>query len=160
MARMRERFVIDFPTCIGRLALLSLLVVAGCGEEPCVVQTTQYTASVNTVGYVGPTLGLPVARFDLTQDFVSHTPYEACREGPLQDVGVVRLTVTSLAATPLALEFDVQGLNKDSIPAWKQAGSIARIMPGETVDVGRVFVTPTRVNLGARIVLTAVTVLP
>jgi hypothetical protein len=142
------------------VALASLLAVAGCGSEQCVVKTTQYTASVNAIGYSGPTQGKPIARFDLTQDFVSHTPYEACAQGPLQDVGVVRLKVTNTYATPLAIEYDVQGIDTDSIPMWFQPGSIPRILPNETIDLGELVTTPTKLNLGARVILTSVTVLP
>jgi len=134
-------------------------MLVACKGPECVVQTTQYTTSVSTVGYIGPTQGKPVARFDLTQDFITHTPYEACAQGPLQDVGVVRLKVTSLAAKPLELKFDVQGLNADSIPVWKQAVVIPRIAPNETLDLGEVTVTPTQLRLGALIVLSGVTVL-
>jgi hypothetical protein len=157
---MLERFVRDSGHRIGRVLLVSLLAVAGCGGEKCVTTTTQYTTTVSTVGYVGPTQGQPVARFDLTQDFINHTPYEACAQGPLQDVGVVRLTVTSLASTPLAIAYDVQGLNVDGVPVWFQPGVIQRINPKETLDMGEVTVSPTRVNLGAKVVLTSVTVLP
>ena len=142
------------------VALLSLLAAGACRDEQCVVQTTQYTASVNTVGYYGPTTGQPVARFDLTQDFVSHTPYSACAQGPLQDVGVVTLRVTSLSSAPLALAFDVQGLNKEGIPVWMQPMVIARLDPNQTVDLGQVTVSPTRLDLGAKVVLTQADILP
>ena len=144
---------------IGRLALGVLLAAGGCGGAECVTQTTQYTATVNTVGYFGPLNGQPIARFDLTQDFITHTPYEACAQGPLQDVGVVRLKVTSLAARPLALSFDVQGFNADSIPIWKQPLVIQRIEPNQTLDLGQVTVTPTELRLGAKIIFSAITVL-
>ena len=148
---MLERFVIVSRSHIGRVALLSAVAVAGCADEKCIVSTTQYTTSVTTVGYVGPTLGQPVARFDLTQDFISHEPYAACAQGPLQDVGAVRLSVTSIAATPLAIEFDVQGLNADSIPVWSQPGQIQRIAPGQTVEVGQISTSPTHVDHGAKV---------
>lgn len=157
---MLEHFVLDSGHRIGRVVLVTLLALAGCGGEKCVTSTSQYTTSVNTVGYVGPTQGQPVARFDLTQDFINHTPYEACAQGPLQDVGVVHLSVTSTSSTPLRLEYDVQGLNADGIPVWFQPGVIQRIDPKETLDMGTITVSPTRVNLGARVVLTSVTVLP
>jgi hypothetical protein len=157
---MLERFAMDSRSRIGRLALLSALAVAGCADEKCIVTTTQYATSVTTVGYVGPTLGQPVARFDLTQEFVSHEPYAACAQGPLQDVGAVRLSVTSTASTPLAIEFDVQGLNADSIPVWSQPGQIQRIMPGQTVDVGQISVSPTHVDHGAKVILKSVAILP
>jgi hypothetical protein len=155
-----ERSVPASGTRIGRIVLLSLLAVAGCGGEKCITSTSQYTTSVNTVGYIGPTQGQPVARFDLTQDFVNHTPYQACAQGPLQDVGVVHLSVTSTSSTPLAIEYDVQGLNADGIPVWFQPGVIQRINPKETLDMGTITVSPTRVNLGARVILTSVKVLP
>ena len=155
-----DRFVPASPNRIARVVVVSLLALAGCGSEKCITTTSQYTTSVNTVGYVGPTQGQPVARFDLTQDFVNHTPYEACAQGPLQDVGVVHLSVTSTSSTPLRLEYDVQGLNADGIPVWFQPGVIQRIDPKETLDMGTITVSPTRVNLGAKVVLTAVKVLP
>jgi hypothetical protein len=153
-------FMIGSRSHIGRWALLSAVAVAGCADEKCTVTTTQYTTSVTTVGYVGPTLGKPVARFDLTQDFISHEPYAACAQGPLQDVGAVRLSVTSTATAPLAIEYDVQGLNADSIPVWSQPGLIQRIMPGETVEVGQISVSPTHVDHGARVILKSVNILP
>ena len=156
---MLERFVRDFGHRIGRAVLVSLLAVAGCDGEKCITTTTQYVTTVSTVGYVGPTQGQPVARFDLTQDFISHTPYEACAQGPLQDVGAVHLSVTSTASTPLAIEYDVQGLNADGIPVWFQPGVIQRIDPNQTLDMGTISVSPTHVDLGARVVLKAVTVL-
>jgi hypothetical protein len=158
---MLQRIVIGSRRRFGGIVLASVLATAaGCGEEKCVVQTTQYTASITTVGYYGPTTGQPVARFDLTQDFISHTPYAACAQGPLQDVGVVTLKVTSLSAVPLALKFDVQGLNKDSIPVWKQPMVLPRLDPGQTVDLGQVTVSPTHLDLGALVVLTQADVLP
>jgi len=152
--------MIDSRSRVGRLALFSMFALAACGDEKCIVKTTQYTTSVSTVGYVGETLGQPVARFDLTQDFISHEPYKACADGPLQDVGVVRLSVTSMSSKPLAIEYDVQGLNPDSVPVWFQPGSIQRINPQETMDMGEITVSPTHVNVGARVILKSVTVLP
>jgi hypothetical protein len=150
----------DLRVHITRVALATLLLVAGCSDEKCVTQTTQYKTSVNAVGLAGTTEGVPVARFDLTQDFISHTPYEACAQGPLQDVGIVRLTVTSTASTPLAIEYDVQGINADGVMVWFQPGLIQRITPGESVEVGTVGVTPTHVDQGARVILTSVKVVP
>ena len=157
---MLERLLTDSRSRATALALLASLALVACSDEQCVVKTTQYTASVSTVGYVGPTEGKPVARFDLTQDFISHEPYAACAEGPLQDVGVVTLKVTSLAATPLAIEYDVQGVNAEGTLMWSQAGVIQRINPGETLDVGEVSVSPTKVDAGARVILKSVTILP
>jgi hypothetical protein len=155
---MHLRVVRDSRRRVGRLMLVALLAVSGCGGAECVTQTTQYTASVSTVGTFGPMNGLPIARFDMTQDFVTHTPYEACAQGPLQDVGIIRLKVTSLANNALALKFDVQGLNPDGLPVWKQALVIPRIGPSETLDLGEVIVTPTQLRNGATIVFSAVTI--
>ena len=157
---MLERMVLDSRRRIALVTLVSLLAVGACKDQQCVVQTTQYSASVTTTGYFGPTTGQPVARFDLTQDFISHTPYAACAQGPLQDVGVVRLKVTSLSPAPLALSFDVQGLNKDGIPAWTQLVVLPRLEPSQTVDLGQVTVSATKLELGAKVVLTQADVLP
>jgi len=146
-------------TRTGRLAAASLMLVACKGPE-CVVQTTQYTTSVSTVGYIGPTQGKPVARFDLTQDFITHTPYEACAQGPLEDVGVIRATVTNISSVPLLLEFDLQGVNATGTMVWDHVARLERILPNETVDLGQVGVSTFHVDLGAKVVYTDVTVLP
>ena len=122
---MRERVVIDSRRRIAVVAAVSLLAVGACKDEQCVVATTQYTTSVTLTGSSGPTTGQPIARFDLSQDFISHTPYRACAQGPLQDVGVVRLKVTSLSATPLEIVYDLQGTNAENIPVWSYVDSIA-----------------------------------
>lgn len=141
------------------VAVGALLFAIGCGSD-CVVQNTEYTTSVSTVGYVGPTQGKPVARFDLKQNYISHTPYEACAQGPLQDVGIVEMSVTNISGLTLSIEYDVQGLNASGNMVWDFPSKIARIAPNETVAVGQVGVSPVPVNLGAKVVLTAVTVVP
>lgn len=157
---MLERLLIDSRRRTALVAMLSLLVVGACKDEQCVVSTTQYTTSVTATGTAGETLGQPVARFDLTQDFISHTPYRACAQGPLQDVGVVRLKITSLNATPLVVVYDLQGTNAEGIPVWSFVDSIPTLMPNQTLDKGTVNVSPTHVDKGARVVLKQVTVLP
>jgi hypothetical protein len=147
-------------TCPRLAAILGAVVAMGCRGPECTVSTTQYSTSVSALGYNGPTQGVPVARFNLTQDFISHTPYAACTEGPLQDVGVIRATVTNISSVPLLLTFDLQGLNASGIMVWDQVRTVERIMPNETVDLGDVSVSPTHVDLGAKVVFTAVTVLP
>jgi hypothetical protein len=153
--RKRDTWI---PT--GRLAAASLMFAAACQGSECVVQTTQYTTSVNTVGYIGPTEGKPVARFDLTQDFVTHTPYEACAQGPLEDVGAIRATVTNISSLPLLLVFDLQGVNAAGIMVWDHVAKVERILPNETVDLGQVGVSTFHVDLGAKVVFTEVTILP
>jgi hypothetical protein len=157
---MLERVVIDFRRRIAVVAMAPLLAIGACKDEQCVVQTTQYTTTVTANATSGATAGQPIARFDLSQDFISHTPYKACAQGPLQDVGVVRLKITSLSAAPLELVFDLQGTNAEGIPVWSYVDSIAGLMPSQTLDVGDVNVSPTHVDKGARVVLKRVTVLP
>jgi len=157
---MRKNLLSKTRSRAAGVGLLGSFALTACGDTKCVEKTTQYTTSVATVGYVGPTEGKPVARFDLTQDFVSHEPYAACATGPLQDVGVVSLMVTSLAATPLAISYDVQGVNAQGILLWDREGVIQRIEPGQTLDVGEVSVSPTHVDVGAKVVLKSVTILP
>jgi hypothetical protein len=157
---MLERRLTDSRRRSTLVAMVSLLAVGACKDEQCVVATTQYTTSVTSTGSSGPTAGQPIARFDLTQDFISHTPYRACAQGPLQDVGVVRLKVTSLSATPLEIVYDLQGTNAEKIPVWSYVDSIATLMPGQTLDRGTVNVSPTHVDKGARVVFKRVTVLP
>jgi len=156
----RARRTSDRWTRTSRLAAASLLFAAACRGPECVVETTQYATSVSTVGYIGPTQGKPVARFDLIQDFITHTPYEACAQGPLQDVGVVRATVTNISSLPLLLEFDLQGLNASGNMVWDHVDRVERILPNETVDLGQVGVSSVHVDAGAKAVLTAVTILP
>jgi len=152
--------IFDRRARVARVALASLLLIAGCGDEKCITQTTQYTTSVNSLGFVGPTLGQPVARFDLTQDFVSHTPYRACAQGPLQDVGAIRASITSTASAPIAIEFEIQGVNTSGIPVWSSRGRVERLMPKETRELGWVATSATHLDAGAKVVLTEVTVLP
>ena len=156
----RARRTSDRWTRTSRLAAASLLFAAACRGPECVVETTQYATSVSTVGYIGPTQGKPVARFDLIQDFITHTPYEACAQGPLQDVGAVRATVTNISSLPLLLEFDLQGLNASGNMVWDHVDRVERILPNETVDLGQVGVSSVHVDAGAKAVLTAVTILP
>ena len=159
---MLECAVIDSRRRIVLATLLSLLAVGACKDEQCVVQTTQYTASVTTTGYFGPTTGQPVARFDLTQDFITHTPYAACAQGPLQDVGNVSLTITSLAPKPVFIKYDVQGLNTSGIPVWSHADTIGfTLAPSQTVSVGQIITSPQQLgDGGARVSLQAAEYVP
>jgi hypothetical protein len=141
-------------------AVALLMLAAACQGPECVVQTTQYSTSVNSVGYIGPTQGQPVARFDLTQDFITHTPYEACAQGPLEDVGAIRATVTNISSLPLLLVFDLQGVNAAGLMVWDHVAKVERILPNETVDLGQVGVSTFHVDLGAKVVFTEVTILP
>lgn len=135
--------------------VFAIVLAAACGGAECKVETVQYTKSLDAIGYTGATLGVKLARFDLSQDFITHTPYEACAQGPLQDVGVVSLKITSLVSTPVLLRYDVQGLNADSIPVWSHPDTLGVIIPPkQTVDVGQIFTSPQPLGQGgARLLL-------
>ena len=80
---------------------------------------------------------MTVARFDLTQDFVTHTPYEGLRAGAAPDAGNVALSITSLAPAPVFIKYDVQGLNASGTPVWSHADTIGvRLAPNQTLSVG------------------------
>jgi hypothetical protein len=142
------------------LAMVLLVITSGCKDENCVTRTTQYATTVNTVGYSGPTAGLPVARFDVKQNYISHTPYEACITGPLEDVGTIDLTITSIAAWPVSFAYELQGVNEAGNPMWFYRDSVARLGMGQTLSVGRVATSPARVDLGARVIFTYVAQVP
>jgi hypothetical protein len=144
------------------LAVLAIVLVVGCRGSECKVQDIQYTKSVNAVGYTGATQNVTVARFDLTQDFISHTPYAACADGPLQDVGNVSLTVTSLAPQPIFLKYDVQGLNTSGVMVWSHADTIGvTLAPNQTLSVGTIATTPEPLDPGgARVLLQAANYVP
>ena len=132
------------------LAVCAIVLVVACGGgSECKVETIHYTKSMNAVGFGGETQGLTVARFDLTQDFVSHTPYEACAQGPLQDVGNVSLSITSLVPKPILLRYDVQGLNTSGIPVWSHPDTLGLTLnPNQTVQVGQIATSPVQLGQG------------
>jgi hypothetical protein len=141
-----------------RIAALSMVFLAACGAD-CVTSDEILTASVPTTGVAGPTLGQPVARFDLKQHYVSHTPYSACAQGPLQDVGPVELSVTSTSAVPLTVFYSVQGLNPSGNPVWSYDDSVGvHLTPQQTVAKGQIVVTPQRLDTGTRVLLTRILV--
>jgi len=125
---MFERMMIDSRRRIALGALASLLAVGACKDQRCVESTTQYTSSATAMA-AWETPPKPVARWDLTQDFVSHTPYEACPQGPNYDVGVVRAKVTSLWPEPVRLYYDAQGVGPDSVPRWFHYDSVMTLKP-------------------------------
>jgi hypothetical protein len=137
------------------LAVCAIALVVACGGgSECKVETIHYTKSLNAVGY-GETEGVTVARFDLAQDFVSHTPYAACAQGPLQDVGNVSLSITSLVPKPILLRYDVQGLNTSGIPVWSHPDTLGLTLnPNQTVQVGQIATSPMQLGVGgARVLL-------
>jgi hypothetical protein len=138
-----------------------LALVCGGGSE-CKVQDVQYTKSLNAVGFGGETQGVTIARFDLTQDFITHTPYAACAQGPLQDVGNISLTITSLAPKPVFIKYDVQGLNTSGIPVWSHADTLGvTLAPSQTISVGQIITSPQQLGEGgARVSLQAAEYVP
>jgi len=136
-----------------RIAAIAIVFVVGCGGSECKVENVEYTKSVTAVG-TGATLGLNVARFDLAQNFVTHTPYEACAQGPLQDTGVVTLSITSLASQPIFLKYDVQGLNTTGVPMWSHQDSVGvTIAPNQTVAIGDISTSTQKLGDGGARVL-------
>jgi hypothetical protein len=132
------------------VAVCAIVLVVACGGgSECKVETIHYTKSLNGVSSGGETQGVTVARFDLTQDFVSHTPYAACADGPLQDVGNVSLAITSLVSKPIVIKYDVQGLNADGIPKWSHPDTLGvRLEAGQTLSVGQIVTTPVQLGIG------------
>jgi len=145
-----------------RLAAISIVFLAGCGGSDCKVEDVQYTKSVDAVGYVGATKDVTVARFELTQDFITHTPYAACADGPLQDVGNVSLTIKSVASQPVFLKYDVQGLNTSGVPVWSHADTLGvTLAPNQSLSVGQIATTAEPLDPGgARVLLQAANYVP
>jgi hypothetical protein len=141
-------------------AVIAIVVAAAaCKDERCTVSTTQYTNTATAMA-TWETPPRPVARVDLSQDFVSHTPYAACAQGPLQDVGVVRGKITSLYPVPVKLYYDVEGLSRDGVLLWFHYDSLQSLKPNETIDLGDVTTTPTHIDVGARVIISRMIVLP
>jgi hypothetical protein len=145
------------------LAALAIVLTVGCGGgSECKVESVEYTKSVDAVGYVGATQGVTVARFDLTQEFITHRPYSACAQGPLEDVGNVSLTITSLAPAPVFIKYDVQGLNATGTPVWSHADTLGlTLAPNQTVSVGQISTSTQPLGAGgARVLLQAAQYVP
>jgi hypothetical protein len=143
------------------LATIAILTLtAACGKESCNVENLVFTSTLNGTG-TGTMLDVPVAKFELTQNFLSHTPYAACTTGPLQDVGVVDLTVTNTYSAPLRITYDLQGLTAGGTGgAWALIDTIPRLGPGESISKTKIAVTTTRLDSGARVVITSSQVVP
>lgn len=147
------------PGTLRVVVLAAALSAAACKGDSCTVATQVFTTSVNGTGF-GPTEGVPIAKFDLTQDFVSHTPYAACTTGPLQDVGVVRVTVTGTYTTPVAVKYELQGLNAAKTPVWSYIDSIPRLAPGDKITRTDIATSATTLDGGARVIFTAINPVP
>jgi hypothetical protein len=133
-------------------AILALSFLAACGKETCRVENLVFTQTVTGTGS-GALEGVPIARFEVTQNFLSHTPYSACPTGPLTDVGVADLTVTSLYPSPITLVYDLQGLTSSQVMAWSYRDSLPNFTPGQQITRTRISVSPVKLEQGARVVL-------
>jgi hypothetical protein len=129
--------------------------LAACTEPTCTERDVVYTAS----GDGAPAGGAPVAHFELSQTFKTYGPV-GCSGEPFQPVGVVRATVTSLATEPIALSYELQGLNEVGVTAWGAPGALPHLHPGETVDLGQVAIATARLEAGTRVLVTEVVPLP
>jgi hypothetical protein len=112
-------------------------------EVNCTPQVQQYVASTNAFT---PT-GAPVAVFRANQEHTTYPGGSQC--GPLG--GPVTLTITGSAPIPIRFDYIIQGLGATGLVVWSYEGSIPRIVPGESNNVGLVATTPVRVNIGVRV---------
>jgi hypothetical protein len=137
------------------LAVATLAALAACSDPTCSERQSVYTASADGAPVGSP----PVAHFELAQVYKSYGPV-GCRGEPFQPVGVVTATVTSLATEPIALSFELQGLRTDGVVVWGSPGGLAHIHPGETIDLGQVTIATTRLQGGARALVSEAEPLP
>ncbi len=142
----RARFLL-FP-----FALAACCEITGsCETSDCTPEITPLTASFNTFA----ANGAPVATFRLTQDHLS--PADGCngeRGGP------VTLAVTGIAPVPLRFDYTLQGVGASGLVVWSNAGSVPRLAPGQTLNLGQVARTPVRVDVGARAILANIFTVP
>jgi hypothetical protein len=139
-------------------AAAAFVVSWGCKMPTCVATTTPYTYSVDMAATAGPRSGLPVAHFDVVQNFVAHAPL-GCDGAPTQDVGAVTLSIRSTAPVAQTFLYSVQGLNEIG-PVWAYEDTVKAIAPGQTLTVNRIAVTPLKLTFGARVLLKDVLPLP
>jgi hypothetical protein len=137
------------------LVAVTACCLAACTDPTCTEQDVVYTSSVDGA----PSGGAPVAHFELSQTYKSYGPV-GCSGEPFQPVGVVTATATSLVSEPVALSFELQGLNEEGVTSWGSPGALAHIHSGETVDLGPVAVATARLQSGARAFVTEVVPLP
>jgi hypothetical protein len=133
-------------------------VLWGCKMPTCVATETPYAYGVDLAATAGPRSGLPVAHFDVVQNFVTHAPI-GCDGAPTQDVGAVTLSITSTAPVAQYFLYSVQGLNAVG-PVWAYEDTVKSIAPGQTLTVQRIAVSPLKLTFGARVLLKDVTPLP
>jgi hypothetical protein len=144
--------------CLAALAAVAFGV--GCTDPSCTEKLETYTASADAAPPAG---GSMVAHLDLAQTFKTYGP-AGCSGEPLQSVGVVTATVTNVTSAPIALSFTLEGLNTAGIPAWHYPDTawvvVPRMEPSQSIDLGEVATTTTKLTGGARLILTSYEQLP
>ena len=136
-------------------SLASLAAGVACTEPACRETDTLYTSTVD----VAAMNGTPLARVDLAQMYKSYGP-AGCDGEPFETVGVVTGTVTGTSAAPVAMAYEIQGLNALGIPVWAYPDSLPRLEPGASVSLGELATTTARLSGGARVVLKSYSVVP
>jgi hypothetical protein len=148
-----------FPT-FGRLAsMMSLtLMLSACCDitgscEACDSSTDvqPLTNSFNTF----TATGAPVATFRLEQEHRSAT--SACDDA---SDNAISLSITGIAPVPLRFEYLVQGVGATGLVVWSRAGSVPRLAPGQTIELGQIARSPVRVDVGARVILNNIAAVP
>lgn len=142
---------------LASLASLTALLSACCDLtgscEACdgstAVQTL--TNSFNTFTVTGA----PVATFRLQQEFRS-APGGCAGDSD----GAISLSITGIAPVPLRFDYTVQGVGATGLVVWSRAGSVPRLAPGQTIDLGQVARSPVRVDVGARAILDNIAAVP
>ncbi|MCC6930712.1 MAG: hypothetical protein IT359_17110 [Gemmatimonadaceae bacterium] len=133
------------------LVLAACCDITGSCSEVCEESTQLLTNSFNTYTVTGA----PVATFSLSQHHRSASASCGDASG-----GAVTLSVTGIAPVPLRFEFQVQGVGATGLVVWNHAGSVPRLAPGQTLDLGQVARTPVRVDVGARALLSNIASVP
>ncbi|MCC6773277.1 MAG: hypothetical protein IT360_18980 [Gemmatimonadaceae bacterium] len=138
------------------LTVLCPVMLGACCEITGECQECDSAPAANTLSNSFNTYaatGAPVASFRLTQDHQSAGSGCAPAGG-----SAVALSVTSIASVPLRFDYLVQGVGATGLVVWSRSGSVPRLAPGQSLDVGQVARTPVRVDVGARAILTNIAV--
>lgn len=142
----------------GRMWLLPLaLLLTACCEitGSCEADCEQSAVDLSNTFNTYTVTGAPVATFRLNQTHVSVS--SSCSGG---NGSAVTLSVSSIAPVPLKFDFQVQGVGATGLVVWNHAGSVPRLAPGQTLDLGQVARTPVRVDVGARAFLSNIVTVP
>ena len=141
-------------------AVAAIAVAAGCTDPSCTEKIETYTASADAAAPAG---GATVAHLDLAQNFKTYGPV-GCSGEPLQSVGVVTATVTNVTPAPIAISFSLQGLTASGVPAWHFPDTAWVVVPrmdaSQSIDLGVVASTTTKLTGGAKLIITSFEQLP